>query len=504
MYTAFLADDEFVVIKGLLKSIDWEGLQTEVLGYAEDGCEALEKISRLQPDIVLIDIRMPRKNGLEVMRRITQEYDCAFIIFSGYAEFDYAKEALQMNAIDYLIKPVDVPEIEMSIKKAQQFVDKCKNSRNSEYTIKQDWLLSVLNGMMPVNSVFADKEYFEMISVRFDSDKLSVVDQSSFSSVWTYNNMGSESITLRRGNERLSLIASSTVQHAQMADDYIVSMLGEKVNEYPVAFYWGKGSIVSRIEDIEKSYLEATDAVEICEFFGEQRAHDEETDNEQPDNKQPEEEDLVEYTAQRIMKAMTREEAEGILSWFFERITSKGYSMDYIKSISVELYFRLKHSYQEENPDIFKKSLLHRESLVYHNKDLLRLDRIKKKLLLLVEKANTVLKDDGTFYTQKIIKACKLYIEEHLDEQITLGEVASSVHMNATYLSHFFKTKTGSTLFEYITERRIQKAEVLLKTSNLKIYEVAKKVGYPDQKYFCQVFKKKTGKTAAEYRNLET
>ena len=281
MYSAFLADDEFVVIKGRLRAIDWEGLQVEVLGYAEDGYEALEKISRLQPDIVLIDIRMNKKNGLEVMRRVTQEYDCAFIIFSGYAEFDYAKEALQMNAVDYLIKPVDVPEIEKSIKKAQKYVDKCKKSYNSEHTIKQDWLLSILNGIPPADSVFPEKHHFEMISVRFDGDKWSTVDQSAFSSIWSYTNMGSESITLRRGNERLSLIASSTEQYAQMADEYITSMLKKRTGEYAGTFYWGKGSIVSSTEDIVKSYLEATDAVEICEFFGEQRFHDEDINNKQ-------------------------------------------------------------------------------------------------------------------------------------------------------------------------------------------------------------------------------
>ena len=92
-------------------------------------------------------------------------------------------------------------------------------------------------------------------------------------------------------------------------------------------------------------------------------------------------------------------------------------------------------------------------------------------------------------------------MEEHLGEPITLTTVAESVNMNPAYLSHVFKKATGSNLFDYITERRIAKAKHLLKTTYLKIFEIAKAVGYPDQRYFCQVFKKKAGMTAVEYRN---
>ena len=73
--------------------------------------------------------------------------------------------------------------------------------------------------------------------------------------------------------------------------------------------------------------------------------------------------------------------------------------------------------------------------------------------------------------------------------------------MHPAYLSHTFHKATGVTLFDYITNERIQKAKQLLKTTHLKIFEVAQESGYQDQRYFCQVFKKKTGTTAAEYRS---
>ena len=88
-----------------------------------------------------------------------------------------------------------------------------------------------------------------------------------------------------------------------------------------------------------------------------------------------------------------------------------------------------------------------------------------------------------------------------MKEPITLNAVAASVNMHPAYLSHAFHKATGVTLFDYITNERIQKAKLLLKTTHLKIFEVAQECGYQDQRYFCQVFKKKTGTTAAEYRS---
>ena len=92
----------------------------------------MEKINRLQPDIILTDIRMPKKSGLEVMEQMESEYPCAFIIFSGYTEFEYAKKALQMKAVDYLIKPVNLCEIEASICKAQKQIEQMKAAAEQE------------------------------------------------------------------------------------------------------------------------------------------------------------------------------------------------------------------------------------------------------------------------------------------------------------------------------------------------------------------------------------
>ena len=93
------------------------------------------------------------------------------------------------------------------------------------------------------------------------------------------------------------------------------------------------------------------------------------------------------------------------------------------------------------------------------------------------------------------------YIESHLTETVTLTDLAGYVNMNASYISHIFKKETGANLFDFIVEHKMEQAMKLLENDTLLIGEVARRVGYEDQRYFCQVFKKRTGMTAMEYRN---
>ena len=120
MYTVFIADDESKVINGLINRIHWDILDTCVVGYSKNGREAEEKILELKPNIVITDIFMPGQTGLQLMEKLKGRCDAVFIIFSAYSEFEYAREAMQMDAVDYLIKPVNISEIEDTIKKRQK------------------------------------------------------------------------------------------------------------------------------------------------------------------------------------------------------------------------------------------------------------------------------------------------------------------------------------------------------------------------------------------------
>ena len=118
LYKIMLVDDEEEVRKNIIRKINWEDAGFEVIGDAENGKDALEKIEQNEPDVVLTDIRMPYMDGLSMAEVIRQTYpSIKIVIFSGFDEFEYAKKAIKLNVIEYILKPVNVEELTAILKK---------------------------------------------------------------------------------------------------------------------------------------------------------------------------------------------------------------------------------------------------------------------------------------------------------------------------------------------------------------------------------------------------
>ncbi|MCR5406844.1 MAG: response regulator, partial [Lachnospiraceae bacterium] len=130
MLKIFLAEDEFVVREGIKNNIDWAGHGYEFVGEAGDGELALPMIERLKPDIVITDIKMPFMDGLELSRLIKKEFPwMEIIILSGYAEFNYAKEAISIGVAHYLTKPINGSELLAQIDGLAEKIEEKKRER---------------------------------------------------------------------------------------------------------------------------------------------------------------------------------------------------------------------------------------------------------------------------------------------------------------------------------------------------------------------------------------
>ncbi|MEY8357260.1 response regulator [Lachnospiraceae bacterium 54-53] len=110
--TLLIVDDEGEIRSGLRSIIPWEDHSISVIGTAASGAEALDKIRYYEPDIVITDIQMPGMSGLELVRRAREEqFDCSFVILSGYDEFEYARTAIKYGIREYLLKPISIREL---------------------------------------------------------------------------------------------------------------------------------------------------------------------------------------------------------------------------------------------------------------------------------------------------------------------------------------------------------------------------------------------------------
>lgn len=126
MIKLLVLDDEYITRKGIINNINWSDLGVVLIEEARDGLEGLDMASRLKPDIIISDIRMPRMNGIEFCKQIREQIpECRIIFISGYSDIEYLKAAIHLNAISYIEKPISIEELQSVIKKA---VDLCLES----------------------------------------------------------------------------------------------------------------------------------------------------------------------------------------------------------------------------------------------------------------------------------------------------------------------------------------------------------------------------------------
>ena len=126
MYKVLVVEDEEIIRRGLIRSVDWNKHGLELMGEASNGKEALSLIAKTFPDIIILDINMPVMDGIELLERLPS-HTYSIIILSGHSEFEYAQQAIKHGVVDYLLKPVDQSKLLGSLEKAKRNVEYMNN-----------------------------------------------------------------------------------------------------------------------------------------------------------------------------------------------------------------------------------------------------------------------------------------------------------------------------------------------------------------------------------------
>lgn len=164
-YRVLLVDDEEEIREGIRVKIDWEGLGLTLAGTAGNGVDALELAEQLRPDVVLTDIKMPYMDGLELCRRLKPLLPAAkLVVFSGFDEFEYARQAIGMNVFEYILKPINAPELSDVLTRLRQQLDQERSERRdiealrrrydeSLPTLRELFYTRLLDGRIPPEQV---------------------------------------------------------------------------------------------------------------------------------------------------------------------------------------------------------------------------------------------------------------------------------------------------------------------------------------------------------------
>ncbi len=184
-----IADDEIDVREGIRYLLDWQSLGFVICGEGKNGQDTLEQILKLQPDVVLMDIRMPKLSGLEVVKSsIEQGFSGKFIIISGYSDFAYAKEAIHYGVTNYLTKPIDEDELLHAVTEAKEALEQEQEQLKKLIVYRDKARESILSEIILNQADYLYLDYHDLI---LESPVYQIVlytnyNQESFQTAWDF------------------------------------------------------------------------------------------------------------------------------------------------------------------------------------------------------------------------------------------------------------------------------------------------------------------------------
>ncbi|MGC6584130.1 response regulator transcription factor [Paenibacillus sp. Dod16] len=512
-----IVDDEPLVRIGIKSAIDWEAQGVDIVGEAGDGEEALRMITATEPDVVLLDIKMPKMDGIEVLRAIKdRQLPVQAIVLSSFDDMTYVKEALKLGAFDYFHKP-DMNERELTamLKSVrEQFGSRGTPAQTGAGAVgnrKEQILYDALHGhdhdlhetrlkegnMYVV--LFKIRNYHTVIQ-RYAKETESILPN-------TVQNVVSEILSTEKEVEYLQLdeqcsavFISNSELKSLLASltrvNKMVQMISSALKRFVnIDIVLGISDWFADFGGIRKGYEQAGTALahqfyhpDTSIFYYQHLKQKSESVYKQADA----------YLSQ--MKSALREDSndrfmELLSKW--EKFLEQEECMEEkdVRKVYEGLLFMIGESSGTPGSAVQEDAAAFEE---IH--DFQQLSAAYRALFEERFKNRYHLEHKG--YSQ-LTRNIMEYTEEHYPESLSLKLFGDLFHVSPNYVSRLFKQEVGQGLFDYINELRIEKAKVLLKDYRYKIYDVAEMVGFNNQAHFAIVFQKYTGFSPKQYRKEE-
>lgn len=530
LYKVLIVDDEEEIRQGIIKKIDWETYGFKIVGDAENGEDALEKAEKLQPDIVMTDIKMPFMNGLELGEKLKDLMPSTkIIIFSGSDDFEYAKKAIKINALGYVLKPINSMELIEVLKKLKKQIDEEYNEKKNIENLKkyyeeslplfkEKFLVGAIEGRVKFKTW---KEEAKKIGLEFDFpfNVIGVIHCDNYIGNEKDNIFEEEFKYISIKNicddiikdycEYESFIYSGLVvvigKLSSKEDVYKfikgineVCSRSERIMDMKVSA--GIGNVCNDFEQIRFSYKEAKNALHYRIILGTGKGiyiEDVEPDN--GVNIQFDEND--ERTLINTIKIKSSKDIEFIVNNLFKKLEELLLPFNHYNIYLIEIttgLLKLVKAYNLNIDEVFGENF----NCYSHLEKFESIESVKKWFIEKSITINNLIKRERVDSSKLLIEKAKQYIHDNYsDSEISVENLCKHLHVSPTYFSTIFKKETKTSFVNYLTSVRLEQAVNLLNTTDYKSYIIAEKVGYPEANYFSYVFKKQYGVPPSKYRN---
>ncbi len=519
MHKILVVDDEKLLRQGLIHLTNWTEHGYIVTGEAANGIEALQFIKANRPDIVITDIVMPVMGGIELIKKLREEGDnLPVIIVSSYSEFQYVREALQLGAVDYLLKQeIDPPSLLRVLDKARSKAERNGNHSREVPSAAAEYLEQLFLSLLTTELV-DKKVFFNNISssgfVLHDENLQLILLCPEQSTPWLDIKTNYPAATLKKAildcfqpeltpfiffsSERvITLLLNTSPADAHKIEAACIQAINQINSPGNGVYVAALSEIYSGIEQTRNIYFKTLPVAQF-RFYNHAQLLFKFTEYEGK---------IAAPIADHKKLAASLEKLDfaGLYNYVADYIDSYlkkgGYFEPYeLKKMLVEVFNYLLFSLSEIGFEIteIKENRFQYIKMIESAQSMPQLLQDFKNITEMVGLTHKA----GVKKYSELITGVMDYIKNNFGENISLTTASSHLHVNKNYLCDLFKQQTGENFSDYLIKIRLESAKQKLKTSHLSVAVVGEQVGYPNSSYFIQLFKKHLGITPLEYRNL--
>lgn len=509
-----IVDDEKLTREGIGQSIDFPSLSIRQVLLADDGLNGLKAARREQPDIVLTDVRMPRMSGVEMAEKILEELPDTVIVFmSAYSDKEYLKAAIKLKAVSYVEKPLDTGELTQALQEAvTSRAGKKRILGGTSY--RQQHQLSFLASLLmeplekrpqPAGELirelglpFAPSTSFCTMILRLDtplsSFSVAFLEEATQTLTDKLAALSVDWIYTLRADQYILFLFYSAAPIPERALSQISSALSG-LFQGVCHFYIARGPVVSGPDHVPDSALGAWKRLEQSFFF-------------QPDSEilptgeapagEPAADVMTELTV--ALSERRKEQALALAERLYRSLSPRtALSPSQIRDLYYRYLGKLDEIATSMHISLWNREGINPESIWDGVMGCLSLSQLDGLLTGKIRLFFSCLSQgDGE---HPMIFQIKEFIHQNYSlPTLSVPDISCHVHLSSSYMCTLFKSETGQTLNQYLTDYRIRMSKQLLADPRYKIADISSKVGYSDGNYYSKAFKKLVGLSPSEYR----
>ena len=526
-YRIMIVDDESEVREGIASRVDWKAAGFTIVATAENGQDALDKAECLDLDVVLTDIKMPYMDGLTLGAELLSRSPATkLIILSGFDEFEYAKEAIKLNVLEYVLKPVNADELLLVLQRAKARLDaefrakqdiEALRSRYEQALplLKEQSLREILTGSIPAEDAARLIAQYGIhldisnpmivsvfdVSVRIPAGSIitqellpvsvrTLVDTAlegkcSYATFFSFYNV-----------IVVSSWANDPVGHMMIAANEICA---ECKSLFGVELTAGVGRRCNEVSQLRESLFEARSALEYYRVVGGGKAiyirdvermtrHTATLDSRYEQRLTA----VVKFGSGEQIESEINEILAGLADVALESWKYRAYVTSVLNALNqiIGLY------------DLPADEIMGEEGMLLQLGGSAELPALKKWLVAVCIRISGYMSQRRSSMAGTLVEKAKQFILKHYtNSELSVETVCEHLHISQSYFSSIFKQDTGKSFVQYLTDIRMDRAADLLRESDEKTYLIAQRVGYDEPNYFSYVFKRKFKVSPSQYRS---